>query len=92
MSNLIRILVADDHPVVRQGLTSFLIPRNGMEIVGEAANGLEAVRLTSLLQPDVILMDMVMPELNGAEATALIKETNPEARILILTVLAMKIF
>jgi DNA-binding NarL/FixJ family response regulator len=85
MSELIRILVADDHFVVRQGLTALLTLRNGMEVVGEAATGREAVDLARTLQPDVILMDMVMPELDGPEAIALIKQENPTARILVLT-------
>lgn len=85
MPDPIRILIADDHPVVRQGLAGMLIPRNGMQVVGEATNGLEAVELAHKLQPDVIMMDMMMPELNGAEATARIIAQNPSARILILT-------
>jgi DNA-binding NarL/FixJ family response regulator len=85
MTDLIRVLIADDHYVVRQGLAALLAPRNGMEVVGEAANGREAVELAWTLQPDVILMDMVMPEMNGPEAIALIKQENPKTRILVLT-------
>ncbi len=85
MSDLIRILIADDHFVVRQGLAALLAPRNGMEVVGEAATGREAVDRARLLQPDVILMDMMMPEMDGPEAIALIKQENPAARILVLT-------
>lgn len=85
MSDLIRVLIVDDHPVVRQGLASLLIPRNGFEVIGEAADGAQAVAKAQALQPDVILMDMVMPEMTGAEATAQIKRENPDARILILT-------
>ena len=85
MSELIRVLIADDHFVVRQGLATLLVARNGMEVVGEAATGFEAVELAHTLQPDVILMDMIMPELDGAAATARIKAQNPAARILILT-------
>jgi two-component system, NarL family, response regulator LiaR len=85
MSDLIRILIADDHFVVRQGLAALLAPRNGMEVVGEAATGREAVDQTRYLQPDVILMDMMMPEMDGPEAIALIKQENPAARILVLT-------
>ena len=85
MSDLIRVLIADDHFVVRQGLAALLSPRNGMEVVGEAATGREAVDLARTLQPDVVLMDMIMPELNGPEAIALIKQENPKARILVLT-------
>jgi len=85
MTDLIRVLIADDHFVVRQGLAALLLPRNGMAVVGEAANGREAVVLARTLQPDVILMDMIMPEMNGPEAIALIKRENPKARILVLT-------
>ncbi len=85
MSDLIRILIADDHFVVRQGLAALLAPRNGMEVVGEAATGREAVDQARYLQPDVILMDMMMPEMDGPEAIALIKQENPAARILVLT-------
>lgn len=85
MAELIRVLIADDHFVVRQGLATLLVARNGMQVVGEAATGVEAVELAHILQPDVILMDMIMPELDGAAATARIKAQNPAARILILT-------
>ena len=85
MGDLIRILIADDHFVVRQGLVALLAPRNGMEVVGEAATGREAVDQARALQPDVILMDMIMPELDGPEAIVLIRHENPEARILVLT-------
>lgn len=85
MTDLIRILIADDHFVVRQGLATLLVPRNGMQVVGEAANGREAVEQARTLQPDVILMDMLMPEMDGPGAITLIKQENPNARILVLT-------
>jgi len=85
MTDLIRVLIADDHYVVRQGLATMLAPRNGMEVVGEAATGREAVDLARALQPDVILIDMIMPEMTGPEAISLIKLENPNARILVLT-------
>jgi len=85
MSELIRILIADDHYVVRQGLATLLVPRNGMEVVGAAATGAEAVALAHALQPDVILMDLIMPEMDGTQAIMHIKQDNPAARILVLT-------
>lgn len=85
MADLIRILVADDHYVVRQGLATLLVARNGMQVVGEAAAGQEAVDLARTLLPDVILIDMIMPGMDGPEAIALIKQDNPNARILVLT-------
>ncbi|MFL7840260.1 MAG: response regulator [Candidatus Promineifilaceae bacterium] len=85
MDNLIRVLIADDHPVVRQGLSALLIPRNGMKVIGEAVNGNQAVDLACELNPDVIMMDMVMPGLTGSEATAEIIARKPDAQILILT-------
>jgi NarL family two-component system response regulator LiaR len=85
MNALIRILIADDHFVVRQGLATLLAPRNGMEVVGAAATGSEAVELAATLAPDVILMDMVMPEMDGVTAIVHIRQQNPQARILVLT-------
>ena len=85
MTELIRVLVADDHMVVREGLRALLIPRNGMEVVGEAVDGADAVEKARALQPDVILMDLNMPVKSGLEATAEIIRENPEARILVLT-------
>jgi NarL family two-component system response regulator LiaR len=82
---LIRIVIADDHFVVRQGLTTLLVPRNGMEVVGAAATGAEAVDLAAKLQPDVILLDLMMPEMDGIEAIVRIRQNNPAARILVLT-------
>lgn len=85
MSELIRVLVVDDHLVVRRGLCTLLVPRNGMKVVGEAANGREAVELAHSLRPDVILMDMVMPGQDGLESIREIKQQDPKARILVLT-------
>ncbi|MBE7556299.1 MAG: response regulator transcription factor [Anaerolineales bacterium] len=81
----IRVLLADDHAVVREGLRALLISEPGLEIVGEAANGLEAVQLARALQPDIILLDLVMPHKGGLEAITEIKQDNPDARILVLT-------
>jgi DNA-binding NarL/FixJ family response regulator len=85
MNELIHILIADDHPIVRQGLLAVLVSRNGMKVIGEATNGTEAVDLARKLNPDVILMDLAMAETSGVEATAQILRENPKARVLILT-------
>ena len=82
---LIRLLVVEDHAVVRQGLCSLLTAKYGVRVVGEAANGLEAVEKAQALQPDVILMDLAMPHMTGLEAILRIREKNPDARILVLT-------
>jgi len=81
----IRILIADDHEVVREGLRALIDSEAGMKLAGEAANGYEAVQQVRSLEPDVILMDLVMPRVNGIEATAEIKRDYPDARILVLT-------
>ncbi len=85
MDEPIRILVADDYELVRQGLVALLAVKPGVEVIGEAADGTEAVTLARSLQPDVILLDLVMPGKDGIEATKEIKAENPEARILIIT-------
>jgi NarL family two-component system response regulator LiaR len=82
---LIRVLVVEDHAVVREGLCSLLTARYGVEVVGEAADGLEAVEKTEALKPDVILMDLAMPRMTGLEAILKIREKDPDARILVLT-------
>jgi len=81
----IRILIADDHHVVRRGLVFFLKTQKGLDIVGEAANGKEAVELAKSLKPDMILMDLVMPEMDGIEATRIIKQACPQIKIMMLT-------
>jgi NarL family two-component system response regulator LiaR len=81
----IRILIVDDHDIVREGQRALIESEPGMELVGEAKDGIEAVDLASRLQPDVILMDLHMPKKDGIEATTEIKCENPESRILVLT-------
>jgi len=84
-SKLIRVLMAEDHAVVRQGLCCLLTNDGHFKIVGEARTGREAVELAKSLQPDVILMDIAMPVLNGLEATRQILAANPAARVIILS-------
>ncbi|WP_342432439.1 response regulator transcription factor [Neobacillus sp. FSL H8-0543] len=81
----IRILIADDHHVVRRGLAFFLRTQKDIEIIGEAGNGKEAVDLARSLKPDLVLMDLVMPEMDGIEATKQIKSEMPEIKIMMLT-------
>lgn len=83
--NNIRVLVVDDHPIVRRGLSAEINLDPEMQVVGEAQDGEEAVLLADQLQPDVILMDLVMPGMDGVEACAEIIQANPDARILVLT-------
>ncbi|WHX99447.1 response regulator transcription factor [Neobacillus sp. DY30] len=81
----ITILIADDHHVVRRGLAFFLKTQKDIEIIGEAGNGREAVDLARTLKPDLILMDLVMPEMDGIQATKIIKSEMPEVKIMMLT-------
>lgn len=82
---MIRVLIADDHHVVRRGLLFFLKTQKDIEVVGEASNGKEAVELATSLQPDIVLMDLVMPIMDGIEATRRIKSVYPHIHILMLT-------
>ena len=82
---VITILLADDHTIVRQGLKMILGSHADLKVIGEASNGNEAVELTAQLKPDVILMDVAMPEVNGIEATKRIVKGNPRARVLVLS-------
>jgi NarL family two-component system response regulator LiaR len=84
----IRILITDDHTIVRKGIMAVLRTHAGIEVVGEAANGREAVVQAERLQPDVILMDLVMPEMDGIEAIRQIKARPSPVRILVLTTFA----
>ena len=85
MAENIRILIVDDHLVVREGLRALIDVQSDMELVGEAADGIEAVQKACSLQPDVILLDLVMPRKDGLDAISEIKEENPSACILVLT-------
>ena len=84
-SHLIRVLIADDHAVVREGLRTLINTEPGMTVIGEAADGNEAIQQSLALQPDVILLDMVMPHKGGLEVIAAVREKDPRARILVLT-------
>ncbi|HEU5089596.1 MAG TPA: response regulator transcription factor [Roseiflexaceae bacterium] len=81
----ISILLVDDHRVVRQGLRDFLELQEGLEVVGEAASGEEGVKAAQELLPDVVLMDLVMPGIDGVEATRRIKAVSPSSRVIVLT-------
>jgi NarL family two-component system response regulator LiaR len=81
----IRVLVVDDHAVVRSGLGAFLLAYDDLEQVGEAESGRDALRLCAAVEPDVVLMDLVMPELDGAEATRLLRQQFPQVQVIALT-------
>jgi DNA-binding NarL/FixJ family response regulator len=81
----IKVLIVDDHHIVRRGLVFFLKTQKDIEVVGEAANGAEAVQLVMEHQPDLVIMDLVMPVMDGIEATKKMKERSPKTKILILT-------
>jgi len=85
MKTTIRLLIADDHGIVRKGIKALLATEKDMQVVGEAENGAEAVQKAATLRPDVVLMDLVMPEMDGIEATRRITAEQPETRILVLT-------
>jgi NarL family two-component system response regulator LiaR len=85
MSQAIRVLIVDDHTIVRKGIRALLAEIAGIEVVGEAADGQEAVAQANSLRPDVILMDLAMPKMDGIEATRQIKTSQPESRILVMT-------
>ena len=80
-----RILLADDHMLMRMGLSALITSEKDMEVVGEAENGLQAVELALSLKPDIVIMDLMMPELSGAAATQRIHDADPAIKIMILT-------
>ena len=84
--NMIRVLLAEDHTIVRKGLRSLLDAESDIQVVGEAENGREAIDKVEELRPDIVVMDITMPGLNGLEATRQIKKRFPDVQILILTV------
>src|SRR6266704_7068560 len=84
--NALRILVADDHEIVRRGLVSLLKSRSGWEVCGEAEDGRQAVDMVKQLRPDIIILDIGMPNLNGLEAARKMLRDNPQSRVLILTI------
>jgi two-component system, NarL family, response regulator LiaR len=81
----VTVLIADDHPVVRQGLRTFLDLQDGVSVVGEAGTGAEAVARVEELLPDVVLMDLVMPDLDGIEAARRIRDVSPSTKVIVLT-------
>ncbi|HTO21413.1 MAG TPA: response regulator transcription factor, partial [Spirochaetia bacterium] len=81
----VRVLIVDDHAVVREGLRTYLGALAGFEVVGEAANGAEALQAAKKLKPQVVLMDLVMPVMDGIEATRALRETLPDLKVIVLT-------
>ena len=84
-NHVIRVLIVDDHTIVRRGIKALLAETDDIEVVGEADNGLEAIRRAKQLEPDVILMDLLMPKMDGIEATRQITAQMPNMRVLVLT-------
>lgn len=84
--NRVRVLLADDHKIVRDGLRLLIDGQPDMQVIGEAGNGREALLCTKTLKPDVVVMDLSMPELNGLQATAMLKAEHPQVKVVALTV------
>ena len=82
----IRILLVDDHPIVRDGISAMLATAAHIDVAGAATNGLEAVELTQQLHPDVVIMDIGLPDINGIEVTRQLSLCQPESRVIVLTV------
>lgn len=82
----LRIVVADDHPIVRDGIRSLIDAQEGMSVVGEAGDGAEALQVVAMLAPDVLVVDMSMPQLNGAQVTRRVRQNWPAVRVIALTV------
>jgi two-component system, NarL family, response regulator LiaR len=85
LSGPIRVLIVDDHTIVRKGIKALLAETNDIQVVGEAGSGLDAIHLSQQLEPDVILMDLLMPKLDGIEATRQISAQQPQVHVLVLT-------
>lgn len=81
----IRVLIADDHDVVRRGLVTLMKMYDDLEVIGEARDGSEAVQMAAIMKPDVILMDLIMPNVDGVTATRAIHQSNPKIQIVIVT-------
>ncbi|MDF2731033.1 MAG: Response regulator receiver protein, partial [Acidimicrobiia bacterium] len=85
MSQTVRVMIVDDHPVVRKGLRAFLETQPGMEVVGEAADGKEAMRELATGEPDLILLDLHLPDASGSELIPEMRKWNPDVKVLVLT-------
>ena len=88
----LRVLIADDDPVLREGLRSILESKEDIEVVGEAGDGRTAVGMARVLRPDVVVMDIALPSLNGIEATRQIKATNPTVKVIALSIHSNKLY